>query len=347
MGFIFFVFAPVSILLISPFKHDRSFLCLVTYALMGGFTAAGYAFSFIRDLRALFLVVPAQALWFIMPRWFPNDFRAGFTPSLEGALLVGMIVTGYVLFIIFFQREGVRTIRMHTELALAKQIHASLIPPITGRHGPLELYGHSLAGAEMGGDLIDVMSQNGTTDVLIADVSGHGVKAGVIMAVVKAAFHTRLRGQCDLEALFGDVNAVICDLAREGMFVTASALRFDPSGKAHFCGAGHGPILHYRLDRDDLALLEADSPPLGVLNQERFAAQRVTYRSGDVFLFMTDGLTEVFSSGNAMLGSKAIELRFLELARHPLSEIYEAIMEIVRAHGPQSDDQTLLLARVL
>ena len=91
MGFIFFIFAPASILLISPFKYDRSVLCLTTYSLMGGLTAIGYAYSFLHDYRVLAAVVPAQALWFIIPHWFPQDFRAGFTPSMHGALLVAMM----------------------------------------------------------------------------------------------------------------------------------------------------------------------------------------------------------------------------------------------------------------
>ncbi len=62
MGFIFFIFAPASILVISPFKYDRSFLCLAVYALLGGLTASGYACSFLADLRLLIVVIPSQVL---------------------------------------------------------------------------------------------------------------------------------------------------------------------------------------------------------------------------------------------------------------------------------------------
>ena len=347
MGFIFFVFAPASILVISPFKHDRSLLCLTAYALMGGFTAVGYAYSFLHDLRVLFVVIPAQILWFIMPQWFPKDFRAGFTPSMEGGLLVAMIVTAYVLFVAFFRREGIRTIRMQTELALAAGIHAELVPPLERRLGPVEVYGKSIAGAEMGGDLIDLVCSDGNTDVFVADVSGHGVKAGVIMAVLKSSLHTRLRIGGELSDVFEDVNAVVCDLAGAGMFVTAAGLRLKSGGRVLFCGAGHGPILHYRAGSRSVFLLESQSLPLGVVEKQSFEVSEISCQVGDVFLLMTDGMTEVFSSNGEMLGQESIVRLYRENARRPLAGIYEAIMALVRSHGPQSDDQTLMLARII
>lgn len=346
MSFIFFIFAPAAILVLSPFKYDRSFLCLAVYALMGGFTAAGYAYSFLADLRFLFVVIPAQTLWFIMPHWFPHDFRAGFTLSLPGAVLVAMIVTAYVLFVLFFQHEGVRTVRMQTELSLARKIHSTLIPPLQGVFERLEVFGRSTPGAEMGGDLIDLVQRDGAVDVLIADVSGHGIKAGVIMAVVKSAFRTRLRTGCELDALFGDVNAVVGELAETGMFVTAEALRFGADASLQFCGAGHGPVLHYRRATGTIAQIDCESVPLGVLEEEHFAAKSVAYESGDVFLLMTDGLTEVFASNGRMMGQEPIEEIFKRLAAQPLLEIHSEVMDLVHAYGPQSDDQTLLLVRV-
>lgn len=346
MAFVFCIFAPAAILLISPFKYDRSIPCLGAYALMGGFTAAGYAYAFLADFRTLLLVIPAQALWFLMPRWFSEDFRAGFTPSLHGAILVAMIVLAYVLFVVFFKNEGVRTIRMQTELSLAKKIHDTLIPPLQGCLGRLEVFGRSLPGAEMGGDLIDLVQQNGVVDLMIADVSGHGIKAGVIMAVVKSAYRTRLRIGCELDSLMTDLNAVVGELVEPGMFVTAEALRFDPAGSFQFCGAGHGPMLHYHGASQTIEEVVSHAVPLGVLEDERFEVRTLDSGPGDVLMLMTDGLTEVFSKEGAMLGQEPIAGVFAQCANQPLSRIYEEVMRLVQTHGPQSDDQTLLLLRV-
>ncbi len=345
-GFIFFLFAPASILLISRFEAKRSFACLATYAVFGGLTAAGWAYAFLRNRLIFYILIPSQVLWVFIPQWFAADFRTGFTPSLEGAACIALIVTGYVMFVVFFRTEGMKAIRMQTELALAQQIHASLIPPIDRRVGHLELFGRSEASAEMGGDLLDVITHDGGTDVLIADVSGHGVKAGVVMAVVKSAIRTRLRSGVELGGVFRDVNDVVCELAGRGMFVTAACLRFSADGAVEFVGAGHGAVLHYQANHGEVATIESDHLPLGVQAGEAYQPVKVSCLPSDVLLLMTDGLTEVFNARGLMFGQEAIGRLLAERARLPLAELYAAVMSAVRNHGPQSDDQTLMLVRI-
>ncbi len=348
LGAIFFTFAPLSVLMISRFEPKRSWAAIAAYAVLGGFTAVCWAYAFLRSKRVFWILIPSQALWFVIPAFvFRRDFRTGFTFSIEGTACIALIVLGYVLFISYIRREGARTIRMQTELALAQQIHAALIPPVTMSTPRLELFGRSVAGAEMGGDLIDVVEGDGQTDVFIADVSGHGVKAGVIMAVVKSAIRTRLRGSRAFEGLFQDVNHVVCELAGPGMFVTAACLRFGTDGQVRFCGAGHGPILHFRNADGHVGALESEHLPFGVAADETFEANGVHAQPGDVFLLMTDGLTEVFDDDDRMLGQPPIEELLRVHARAPLRELYESVMTAVRTHGPQADDQTLLLVRVL
>jgi serine phosphatase RsbU (regulator of sigma subunit) len=236
---------------------------------------------------------------------------------------------------------------MQTELALAQDIHATLIPPITRTTRRLELLGRSIAGAEMGGDLIDVVERDGRTDLFIADVSGHGVKAGVIMAVVKSAIRTRHRTAETLDELFRDVNAVVGELAGRGMFVTAACLRVEQDGRASFCGAGHGPVLHLRATDGRVEAVESEHLPLGVIGGEIYESKSLLLGAGDVLLFMTDGLTEVFDRAGKMFGQPPIERLLAAHGRRPLAELYDVIMSAVRAHGPQADDQTLLLARLL
>lgn len=346
LGFVFFVFAPASILVMSPFSPERSWASILTFAGFGGLTAVGWLYACSVNKRVFWILIPSQAFWMFLPELFPNDFRTGFTFSAEGSLCVAMIVAGYVLFVSFVRTEGLRTIRMETELSLAQQIHSNLIPPIVRSTPQLELYGRSMASTEMGGDLIDVIEGGGRTDLFIADVSGHGVKAGVIMAVVKSAIRTRRRTASSVHEVFRDVNHVVCELAGPGMFVTAACMRVGPGGTAEFCGAGHGPVLHFRRLDGTVAAIEGEHLPFGVLEGEEYQARELRLGAGDVLLFMTDGLTEVFDRRGRMLGQGAIEVLFRDLAEMPLDQVFGQIMDAVGGHGPQGDDQTLLLARV-
>ena len=343
---IFSMFAPVSVLLISRFAERRSVTFLFIWAAMSGLTAMGWAYAFLRSRKILWLLLPSQSLWFVLPLVFLADFRTGFTLSFEGIGCIILIVGGYVLFVSFIRGEGTRRIRLQTELQLAQQIHASLIPAVARTTAQLELLGRSLASSEMGGDLLDVVEEDGKVGVYIADVSGHGVRAGVLMGMTKSAIRMKLRASDALGDLLTDVNHVICDLASPGMFVTAACLRFDGSSTVGFAGAGHGPVLHFQSAGRTLQLLESDHLPLGVTKEETYDRRIVTVASGDAFLLMTDGLTEVFDRQGRQLGQQAIEQLFIRNAAQPLPDLYVAIMDAVAQHGPRSDDQTLILIRV-
>ncbi len=347
LGFVFFTFAPSAILVLSPFSPRRSWLSLAVYAAFGGLTAAGWLYATAINRKALWILIPSQAFWFYLPRLFPKDFQTGFTLSIEGCMCIALIVTGYVLFVMFIRTEGTRAVRMQAELDLAQQIHETLIPPIDLTSDRLEVFGRSVAGAEMGGDLIDVVERDGSTDIFIADVSGHGVKAGVVMGVVKSAMRTRLRAGGGVGELLRDVNAVICELTVPEMFVTAACLRVQGGGQAVFCGAGHGPVLHKRHASCDVVEIESGQLPLGIIETEHYEGRSVPLDRGDVLLFMTDGLTEVFDGTGRMFGQAPIERILAIGGQRTLSELYEEVLAAVRAHGPQSDDQTLLLVRVL
>lgn len=345
---VFCIFAPLSILVVSPFHPARSITFFVVWSALGGLTAAGWAYVGTLGRRVLWLLIPSQTLWVVLPATIlRGDFPTGFTFSLAGTYCIVLIVVGYILFVKFIGSEGARSVRMQAELTLAQQIHANLISPINTKSGRLELFGRSLAGAEMGGDLIDVVGQGDRTDVIIADVSGHGVRAGVVMGMVKSAIHTRLRDGAELGALLTDVNQVIEELTSPEMFVTAACLRFDTSPIVKFVGAGHGAVLHYQAKTNSLGYLESAHLPLGVAPSERYVATEHAVAPGDVLLLMTDGLVETFDDADQALGQQPIEA--LLLARHdePLPRLYEALMAAVSAHGPQTDDQSVLLVRVL
>lgn len=350
LGAVFFTFAPLGVLLVSRFEEDRSWPALISYAAMSGFTAAGWAYTFMKSRKFLWILIPSQTLWFILPGFvFRKDFRTGFTFSIEGSACIAAIVAGYLLFIRYIRRESVRSIRMQTELALASEIHANLIPPVHFRTPRLEIFGRSQACNEMGGDLLDVVVGGDTVGAYIADVSGHGVRAGVVMAMTKAAVRMRLRSTPELSDLLNDLNAVQCGLTGGGMFVTAAFLRFVPKPDvvtAEFVGAGHGPILHWRAASKRLEQIESEHLPMGVVASEEYAARSVAVSSGDVLLLMTDGLFEVFDRGGKPLGQPPIEAAFTEHVNRPLVELFDEVMRVVHAHGPAIDDQTLLLIRI-
>jgi serine phosphatase RsbU (regulator of sigma subunit) len=86
--------------------------------------------------------------------------------------------------------------------------------------------------------------------------------------------------------------------------------------------------------------------PLGLIPGGRYESQRVSYSPGDMFLLLTDGITEVVNERDEEFGLARLEQLLSKLAAKPLSQIWELVMGEVKQHGAQQDDQSLLLLRV-
>ncbi len=328
---------------------------LVAVTISGLISIAWLHVFVVRRYWLLALVIPLQlvvpeALFQIAGRMGVLSLGADLVVPARLAVLavmaVAFMVAGYVQTIKFVRRMQAVAIRQQTELDVAAQMHRTLVPPIEQTTPGLSIFGRSEASAEMGGDLIDIVINGDRTDVFLADVSGHGVRAGVLMAMVKSAIRTRLLGGASLAELVGGLNQVVGQVKEASMFVTFAALRFHGPRRVEFTLAGHLPVLWYRASTGEVRGLDAESMPLGVDDSETYATAHADCDPGDVLVLYTDGLTEVTNSVGRQFGLA----EFRELVRahgaRPLAEIHAEVMSAVRVHGPQTDDQSLLLVRV-
>lgn len=98
---------------------------------------------------------------------------------LDGIFMLVTINVGYTLFVIFIQTAGFKHMRNQTELELAERLQTTLVPPLSLRTDRVSIEARSIASSKMGGDLADALQSGGVTTCYVADVSGHGVAAGV------------------------------------------------------------------------------------------------------------------------------------------------------------------------
>jgi serine phosphatase RsbU (regulator of sigma subunit) len=115
--------------------------------------------------------------------------------------MVAMLL-GYRLFLNFANTEGIAHIQLETELALAHRLQKTLVPTFSYRGAILEAYGRTIPSAEVGGDLVDLVAdpQQGVFAYL-ADVSAHGIPAGVLMGMVKSSVRQGLLARFSMQAL--------------------------------------------------------------------------------------------------------------------------------------------------
>jgi Stage II sporulation protein E (SpoIIE) len=261
-------------------------------------------------------------------------------------ILIGIAFgTRFLLF--FAGTEGVASVRMQTELSLAHGIQETLVPTVSFQNASFALYGKSIPSTEMGGDLIDLIESDGGLVAYVADISGHGLPAGQLMGMLKTAMRLAVRFRQMPVAALESVDRVLPDLKEPEMFATLALLRFDGSSEAEYALAGHPPILHYRHGSRDTARLSMEQLPLGLFPGGQYASKRVVYSPRDLFLMVTDGITEVANARDEEFGLTRLQELLTQHATRALPEIWDLIIREVRQYGLQQDDQSLLLLRVL
>ena len=271
------------------------------------------------------------------------DLRARL--GVDAAATIGSMVIAYVVLTTFIVRQGTRLVRARTEIALARDIHRLLVPPIAQRIGGFEFRGVSLPSGEVGGDLVDLVHDGDRWIGYVADVSGHGVASGLLMGMVKSAARMKLREGVSIGALMDDLNVVLLDLKKPEMYVTFACVQSDGSRELQFSLAGHLPILHYQAARSAIAELSVPQIPLAMFEGRRFVSAPVSCAPGDLLVIVTDGFTEVFDARDREFGFDRLKALVIEHANAPLETLTGAVLTAVRAHGAQTDDQTLLVVR--
>ena len=299
----------------------------------------------------------ALPLWLLMVALVGLAFRAAWLsaplPDVSYRRVVFDVIgvwlgagVGYRLFLSFLTTQGLESVRMHTELSLAHGIQTTLVPTISHQNERFEVFGESIPSTEMGGDVIDVIESDGSLLAYVADVSGHGLAAGQLMGMLKTAIRVSLHLRQDPVALLEGVDRVLPAVKEPQMYATVALLHFNGPTTAEYASAGHLPILHYRDRTRDTARLSMEQFPLGLFPGGPYASEVINYSSGDLFLMLTDGISDVTDDGEEEFGLARLEQVLMQHARQPLPRIWQLIMEKVRQHGSQQDDQSLLLVRI-
>jgi hypothetical protein len=260
-----------------------------------------------------------------------------------GVIGIVSVSLGYLLFAVFFGSQGARYFRAHNEIAMAAEIHRALVPPIHKTVRSFEIYGVSVPSGEVGGDLVDVTEDGESWTGYVADVSGHGVPAGLLMAMFKAAVRSRL-GDASTTELLAEVHRALYPLKTPNMFATVGVLRFSERILS-LSLAGHLPLLHYVQSCGEVREYAALDLPWGILPDQTFHSTEVACRTGDVFVLLTDGLTEVFDRSGKEMGIGPLKEVLGSSARQTLPELFNSMRAAALEFGKQDDDQTMLIVR--
>lgn len=245
------------------------------------------------------------------------------------------------------------------EMALAKKIQTVLLPRAPAIPG-LEISAYMRPADEVGGDYYDVINAKGIDWLVIGDVSGHGVPAGLIMMMVQTAIHTVLEGKPNLrpDVVLSRVNRVIIENIKklnEDRYMTITVIAALSGGKFHYSGQ-HQHIMIYRSGSRSVELLETDGVWLGIEESLKPPASGgFTLGVGDTLLLYTDGLTDAWRAGSVkderdpesdMFGLERLEESFRRLGDSPPDGIRDGILGDLREYEFNDDVTIVIVKRV-
>jgi HAMP domain-containing protein len=239
--------------------------------------------------------------------------------------------------------------RIEDELALARHIQARLMPTAPPEVEGLELAGASESAREVGGDYYDYLPLgDGRVALVIADVSGKGVGAALLMSGFRASLLSQDLAGTDVAEVVGRLNHFLHRSVEPGKFVTAFLGVLDGrSGRFVYCNAGHNAPLLVGAD-GAVTRLETGGLILGILEHSPYESGEVVLRPGERLVLFTDGVTEAADESDEQWG----EERLIELLRSVpqdrcagvVTRIVGEVRRFESARGA-SDDVTLIVAR--
>ena len=244
------------------------------------------------------------------------------------------------------REEAIEKRIMDEELKTASVIQRRLLPP-----APTGIAGYTLIGANhpcrtVSGDYYDfVVRPDGKLYFVIADVSGKGVTAGLMMAGLQASFRIFCKLDPSPANLVGQLNGALKEILPQSKFVTLFLGRLDTrTGAVEYANAGHTPPLLLR--RDGIEELAETDLLLGVVTSAVFINRTLQLEPGDSLILFTDGVTEAENGDWNDFASSHIAKSLAQLHGAPAAAIARTIEDAIVGHvgdAPLADDVTLVV----
>ena len=198
-----------------------------------------------------------------------------------------------------------RSLENLQELEIARTVQESLLPQQSLAFGPFSIAARTRIMTTLGGDYFDfVVDAENNLTVLMADVAGHGVQAGLLMAMAKSVLLLNNSARLEPEKLMEGLNRTFCTLrkAEISTMMTGQVVHISCGHEISFFNAGHCPPLIISDGGRTVKLLECHSLPYGFSAKRKFSGMPVDMQPGETMLLYSDGILECVNASREVLG---------------------------------------------
>lgn len=246
-------------------------------------------------------------------------------------------------------RQALEKERMEREMELAADIQRGLLPVDMPTIDGFEILGWNRPTRHVGGDYFGFLPlEGGRLGVVVADVTGKGLPAALLVSTLHSALHLLLDQVEPGVEMLSRLNQHIADSSAANKFITLICAEIDwQDRRIRYLNAGHNPGLLVR-SGGELERLEPTGLPLGLLQRATYELREIEVEPGDLICLYSDGITECESREEEEFGEERLAEFLRQRRDEPLCEILSSLDRTVTdfaAGRPQGDDQTVVLLR--
>ena len=275
-----------------------------------------------------------------------SDADFNFLKSLANLAVISIQKT-------YFLEDKIDKERMEEELSIAKSIQQGLLPDPVPEIEGVDLATITISSREVGGDYFDVAhTPDGNTILAIADVTGKGVPAALLMANLQSMLHVLLPVEISLSEATERINNLIYRNTPSDKFITFFWAKYLAAHKIlRYVNAGHNPPLLLRNNSDEFEELSKGGLLLGALETLMpYEQTDIQLNQGDLLVCYTDGVDEALNpAGNEDYGVDRLKSRILQLRKKSSKQIIDGIVDDVNDFSNHTliDDLTLLVIKAV
>lgn len=241
--------------------------------------------------------------------------------------------------------------RLKEEMLLAQKVQENFLPKKLPSSKKMSVATYFEAAQYVGGDYYDLFnSSEDYINIIIADVSGHGVAPAITMSTFRGVCRSVLTLPLDFDKQISIINNLMCEDSKYSeFFITAFFMRYyEKENRLEYISTGHNDILYYNNKKDEIESLKSTSIPLGIFEDKKYEFVKKEINKDDILVLYTDGLTESKNTKKEMfkldrLISILNESKDLD-AKKILKNIKNSLNDFIQDE-PKDDDTTILITK--
>jgi len=234
------------------------------------------------------------------------------------------------------------------ELEEARKLQLSMLPKELPKVSSLDIAVHMQTATEVGGDYYDFYKNgNDSLTVVVGDATGHGLKAGTLVSVIKGLFISSAP-DTDTKTFFEKCTRTIKQLHLGNLYMALSFVKIENNELFASC-AGMPPIYIYRYESKRVEPILLKGMPLGAFKNFEYKDTKVKLNKGDSILLFSDGLAELFNDNKEMYDYERVKATFERVGHNNAQQIIDDLVDEVnewRNGNSPNDDVTFVVLKM-